>query len=44
MGGWIYEQSQDDTLDMSDGWVGVPKMKYFDITVHGWVSICTVTG
>ena len=25
-----------------DGWVGVHKVKYFNIvTVHGWVSMCT---
>ena len=26
---------------MFDGWVGVPKMKYFDIIVHGWLDICS---
>ena len=34
---------KSDTLDMFDGWVGVHKMKYYDIiTVPVWVSICTV--
>ena len=29
---------------MSDGWVSVPKMKYFDIVyVCGWVGTYTVT-
>ena len=28
-------------LDMYDGWVGVPKMKYFDI-ITAWV--CFVVG
>ena len=30
---------------MSNGWVGVPKMKYFDIiTVHVWVGVCMLVG
>ena len=37
MGGWIHVQQQGDTLNMFNGWVGVPKVKYFNI-VTVWVG------
>ena len=44
VGGWVSVQLHVDTLDMSDEWVGILRMKYFDIVAFCvWVGICTVT-